>query len=184
METWKPVLGFEDLYEVSDIGNVRRIARGKTLDSTKIAEAKEMLAAGATLKVVAKFLNTSIATAWNIKMERTWSGDASYRMMKPRLNRTFYMMIELCRDGKYAKKSVHRLVWEAFNGAIPGRLEVNHKNLDRADNRLENLELMTHQENVKHAFDIYRQDPNSRQPAGRPGSYRGKYFKHNQKLPL
>ncbi|MFN9974812.1 MAG: NUMOD4 domain-containing protein, partial [Phycisphaerae bacterium] len=32
METWKPILGFESLYEVSDFGNVRRIARGKTLD--------------------------------------------------------------------------------------------------------------------------------------------------------
>ena len=177
METWKPVLGFEELYEVSNIGNVRRIARGKTLDATKVAEAKEMLAAGATLKVVAEFLNTSIATAWNIKLGRTWSGDASFRPCKTSLLKG-YPQIALCRNGKYARRPVHRLVWEAFNGPIAGRLEVNHKNLDRADNRLENLELLTHQENVKHAFDIYRQDPNSRQPAGRKGSYRGKYFKH------
>jgi hypothetical protein len=178
METWKPVLGFEELYEVSDIGNVRRIARGKSVDGTKVAEAKKMFAAGATLKTVAEFLNTSIATAWNIRAGNTWRGDAGYRMLKPRLNRTFYLAVDLCRQGKYTKKSVHRLVWEAFNGPIAGRLEVNHKNLDRADNRLENLELLTHQENVKHAFDIYRQDPNSRQPAGQKGSYRGKYFKH------
>ena len=178
METWKPVLGFEDLYEVSDIGNVRRIARGKNVDGTKVAEAKEMFAAGSTLKTVAEFLNVSIATAWNIRAGNTWRGDAGYRMLKPRLNRTFYMMVDLCRESKYTKKSVHRLVWEAFNGPIPGRLEVNHKNLDRADNRLENLELLTHKENVRHAFDIYRQNPNSRQPAGRRGSYRGKYFKH------
>jgi len=178
METWKPVLGFEELYEVSDIGNVRRIARGKSVDGTKVAEAKEMFAAGATLKAVAEFLNVSIATAWNIRVGNTWRGDAGYRMLKPRLNRTFYMMVDLCQESKYTKKSVHRLVWEAFNGPIPGRLEVNHKNLDRADNRLENLELLTHKENVRHAFDIYRQDPNSRQPTGRRGSYRGKYFKH------
>lgn len=179
METWKPVLGFEGLYEISDFGNVRRIARGKTLDSTKVAEAKEMLAAGATLKVVAEFLNTSIATAWNIRAGNTWRGDASFRPCKTSLLKG-YPQIALCKNGKYVRRSVHRCVWEAFNGPIAGRLEVNHKNLDRADNRLENLELMTHQENVKHAFDIYRQDPNSRQPAGRKGSYRGKYFKHNQ----
>jgi hypothetical protein len=69
-------------------------------------------------------------------------------------------------------------MWEAFNGPIEGRLEVNHKNLKRDDNRLENLELLTHRENIQHAFDLYRQDPSSRQPAGKPGSYRGKYFKH------
>lgn len=177
METWKPVLGFEGLYEVSDIGNVRRIARGKTVDATKIVYAKEMFAAGATLKVVADYLNTSIATAWNIKAGNTWRGNASFRPCKTSLLKG-YPQIALCKNGKYVRRPVHRLVWEAFNGPIAGRLEVNHKNLDRADNRLENLELMTHQQNVKHAFDIYRQDPNSRQPAGRPGSYRGKYFKH------
>ena len=49
METWKPVLGFEGLYEVSDFGNVRRIARGKTLDAAKIHDAKQMFERGATL---------------------------------------------------------------------------------------------------------------------------------------
>ena len=56
METWKPVLDFEDLYEVSDFGNVRRIARGKTIDATKIPEAKQMFEHGATLKQVKGFI--------------------------------------------------------------------------------------------------------------------------------
>ena len=29
METWKPVVGFEDLYEVSDMGQIRTLATGK-----------------------------------------------------------------------------------------------------------------------------------------------------------
>jgi hypothetical protein len=45
----------------------------------------------------------------------------------------------------------HRLVWEAFNGKIPGALTINHKNGVRDDNRLENLELLTMSENVRHA---------------------------------
>jgi len=43
METWKPVLGFEDLYEVSDYGNIRRTARGKLFTADQIAQAKQML---------------------------------------------------------------------------------------------------------------------------------------------
>jgi hypothetical protein len=180
METWKPVLGFGAYYEVSDQGNVRRISRGKTLTADKVTKAKEMFVNGATLKQIAEFLNVSIPTAMSIKHGKTWSGDEKYRVIKPRLNRTFYAVVDLCVNGKPQKKSVHRLVWETFNGPIQDRLEVNHINLNRSDNRLENLELLTHQENVKHAFDIYRQDPNSRQPKGKSGSYRGKYFKHNQ----
>lgn len=45
---------------------------------------------------------------------------------------------------------VHRLVWLSFNGPIDKGLEVNHKNGDSIDNRLNNLELLTHTENIWH----------------------------------
>lgn len=43
---------------------------------------------------------------------------------------------------------VHRMIWKAFNGDIPTGYEINHKNGIRDDNRLENLELLTHRENL------------------------------------
>lgn len=180
MENWRPVLGYETLYEVSDLGNVRRIARGKRFTAEQVVEAKKMLEAGAKLVDVATFLKTSVTTVFSIKHGKTWGGDATARPVKTRLDSHFYVHFTPSVNGKYKHVRVHRAVWEAFNGPIPGRLEVNHKNLDRSDNRLENLELVTHQENVAHAFNIYRQDPVTRQPKGRSGSYRGKYFKHNQ----
>ena len=44
---------------------------------------------------------------------------------------------------------IHRAVWEAFNGKIPADKEIDHINNNRNDNRLENLQLMTREDNVK-----------------------------------
>ena len=178
METWKPVLGFECLYEVSDHGNVRRVARGKTLRGDKVAEAKRMFNQGALLREVADFLNTSLATASNIKLGKVWSGDTAQRPCKTTLLKG-YLQISLCKDAKYTRRAVHRLMWESFNGAIPGRLEVNHKNLDRADNRLENLELVTHQQNIQHAIDAYKSQGLLRAVKGVKGFIAGRHSKYD-----
>jgi hypothetical protein len=54
------------------------------------------------------------------------------------------------------EKSVfsHRLIFETFIGEIPPGLVINHINGIKWDNRLENLECVTFQRNVQHAFDI------------------------------
>jgi len=177
MEHWKPVLDFEGLYEVSDLGNVRRIARSKTLDATKIPSAKQMFRDGATLKQVAKFLGTSIPTAHSIKLGKTWVGDASYRFVKPQMSKNYYVA-NLCKNSKYIRRSVHRMVWEAFNGRIKDRLEINHKDLDRANNRLDNLEVVTHQQNIKHAIDAYKAKGLLRAVKGVKGFIVGKHSRY------
>ena len=179
METWKPVLGFEDLYEVSDHGNVRRVARSKSVDATKVPQAKEMFAQGATLKDVAEFLGVSIPTAHSIKSGKTWTGDAGHRLVKPRPNRTHYLIVDFCRASKYTKRGVHRVVWEAFNGPILDRLEINHKNLIRTDNRLDNLELLTHQQNIQHAIDAYKSQGLLRAVKGVKGFIAGRHSKYD-----
>ena len=180
METWKPVLDFEKLYEVSDLGNVRRIARSKTLDATKIPDAKQMFEHGATLKQVAEFLGTSIPTAHSIKLGKTWAGDAAYRPLKSRTDTKHYMQIDLVRNGEYTRKRTHRVVWEAFNGRIEGRLEINHKDLDRANNRLINLEVVTHQQNTQHAIDAYKAKGLFRAIKGVKGFIAGKHSNYTR----
>jgi hypothetical protein len=174
MEMWKSVLGFEGLYEVSNFGNVRRTARGKLFNAVQIESAKQMFCDGATLKRVAKFLQTSITTAHSIKSGKTWKGDAEFRLCKVTLLKG-YPQISLCKNGVYVRKAVHRAIWEAFNGAINGRMEVNHKDLNRSNNHLNNLELTTHQQNVKHAIDLYKSQGLLRAVKGKKGFIAGKH---------
>lgn len=180
MEIWKPVRGYEGLYEISNLARVRRVARGKLFSAEQIDTAKDMFASGSTLGDVAKLLNTSITTAFNIKHGKTWVGDSSARPVKTHVARDNYVRFSPCKDGKYAKVAVHRAMWEAFNGPIPEGMEVNHKNLDRADNRLDNLELLTHRENIQHAIDAYKAQGLLRAIKGTKGFIAGKHNKYNQ----
>ena len=65
------------------------------------------------------------------------------RQMKFWINPKGYYYFKAYFDGKAHGISVHRFIWEHFNGTIPKGMVVAHKNNDRTDNRLENLELTT-----------------------------------------
>jgi hypothetical protein len=51
-------------------------------------------------------------------------------------------------------RMAHRLVAEAFIGPIPHNKEVNHKDGDKLNNHVNNLEYVTHRENMRHAIRI------------------------------
>lgn len=51
---------------------------------------------------------------------------------------------------------VHRAVYETFVGEIPEGYEIDHINIKRADNRLENLRLVTHKENMNNPLTLNR----------------------------
>lgn len=57
--------------------------------------------------------------------------------------------VQIRVDGKLLL--AHRVIWEELVGPVPSGCEINHKNGKKDDNRLDNLELVTHQENMKHA---------------------------------
>lgn len=62
-----------------------------------------------------------------------------------------YVVVSLQRDNKSRVFLVHRLVAMAFLGAIPEESEVNHKDGDKRNNAVGNLEIVTRQENIDHA---------------------------------
>ena len=51
-----------------------------------------------------------------------------------------YLQVKLYKDGKDKKGKIHRLVAQAFLENPNSLPEVNHKNEDKTDNRVENLE--------------------------------------------
>jgi len=98
-EIWKPVVGYEGKYEISNLGNVRFIYK---------------------------------------------------RLLAP--DYTDYRHVRLSKSGYEAQTvTVHSLVAKAFLGLPPvSNMEINHKNGDKYDNKLENLEWVTRAENQAH----------------------------------
>ena len=57
-------------------------------------------------------------------------------------------------DGNGRTKRIHRIVAETFLGEPDLRLDVNHKDGDKSNNKLDNLEWVTRSENLLHAYSI------------------------------
>lgn len=108
---WKPVVGYEEQYEVSDCGDVRRIGRDAI-------------------------------------------GRARYKnhILARHLVRGYVHCILHRRGSKPKNCLAHVLVAEAFIGPRPEGKVINHKNGNKADPSLTNLEYVTPSENHKHAI--------------------------------
>lgn len=63
-----------------------------------------------------------------------------------------YLVTDLYKDGKRVTRRVHRLVAEAFLENPKHKKEVNHKDGNKHNNRVENLEWVTKKENCHHAW--------------------------------
>jgi hypothetical protein len=112
-ELWKPVLGYEHLYEVSNLGRVRSLPREAPLGR--------------------------------------WAGTqhVAGQLRSPRTQKTGYQIVSLRQPGgKRRHHLVHRLVLAAFTG--PSDLQVNHKDLDKTNNQLDNLEWVSSAANHAH----------------------------------
>lgn len=75
------------------------------------------------------------------------------KLKKPSMEPTGYMRIRLCKDGKPTSKLVHRLVAETFIPNPDNLPQVNHKDKNKQNNNVSNLEWVTALENIRHSRD-------------------------------
>lgn len=71
---------------------------------------------------------------------------------------------------------LHRVMWETFVGPIPDGYEIDHINHNRCDNRLCNLQLLSHRDNIIKSYTDGRKPVDNK---GRVWSEFGRKFKEH-----
>ena len=81
-----------------------------------------------------------------------------------------YLRVTLQVNGRLASIQAHRLVWAWVNGrTIPPEAQINHIDLNKANNSPRNLELCTPDENIQHSYRNGRKRPWSEASEWRSG---------------
>ena len=144
-EIWRDIKGYEGLYEVSNLGQI------KSLDRYKYTKGRYGI------------MKTKIKG----------------RLLKPCLNHDGYEEIVLSKDGKSKMYRLHRIVAETFINNFDNKNQVNHKNGNKLDNKVQNLEWCNCKDNIHHALKN-----NLMKPAKGKEHYMakevGKYNENNQ----
>ena len=85
----------------------------------------------------------------DIKRIKSSRGAVVGRLLKPYLNSNGYFYITLSKSGTQNDFLLHKIVATAFFGE--SELQINHKNGNKKDNSVDNLEYVTPSENLLHA---------------------------------
>lgn len=90
----------------------------------------------------------------NIKRIAAARGAKPGRILKQTNHNHGYLSVVLSNKNKKKSCLVHRIVYEAFFGPIPDNKEINHKDGNKKNNNINNLDCVTSTENNNHAVDI------------------------------
>lgn len=102
-----------------------------------------------TFKVIEEYPNFSISSCGKIKR------NSSGKILKTHRHKNGYEVINIKPNGRGSGKTlkIHRVVATAFIPNPLNKPQVNHKDGNKTNNNVSNLEWATPSENVKHAYD-------------------------------
>src|SRR5262245_1936000 len=75
-----------------------------------------------------------------------------FRILTPEQDTWGYARARLSNRGTAKNQKIHKLVAQAFLGSCPHGYEVNHKDSNKMNPALSNLEYTSRSRNMKHAF--------------------------------
>ena len=85
------------------------------------------------------------------------------KILKPTIINSGYAKVSLMLNYKRSEHTIHRLVAKTFLKNYDEKLDVNHKDCNKRNNKLSNLEMMTRSENIRHAIAKGVVKPSKRQ---------------------
>lgn len=100
-----------------------------------------------------KIIINNQETNYSISNTGKVRNDVTEKELKPGKSDGYLVVALALGKGKVARKRVHRLVAEAFIPNLENKPLVNHKDGNRANPNVENLEWVTYSENTQHAVD-------------------------------
>lgn len=127
-----------------------------------------------------KYLIGSMGTVISTEFRNNITSKGRVKEMKPTDNGNGYKIVFLWDHGKRKRHYVHRLVADAFLPKPKDKNIINHKDMDKGNNAVNNLEWCTQAENVRYSSHNMRH-PRSRCKKTATGyKYIGVYLSHGK----
>ena len=104
------------------------------------------------------------------------------KILKHGSDKDGYLLVNLCKEGKRKTCKDHRLVAKAFISNPENKPEVNHKDEDKTNNKVENLEWVTGKENANYGTRTERSAKSRTNDKKRSKPIYGINTKSNEKI--
>lgn len=106
-------------------------------------------------KTIKNFPDYAVSTYGRVKRITVGQATRIGHILKPGIGGSGYLHVSLAPRGKKHKpKTIHRIVLETFISPCPEGKECNHRDGNKTNNCLKNLEWISRQENIYHSVKI------------------------------